>query len=345
MKKAQVLLAIGLVLGLLFSAANVFAGSSADPLVKPNKTPGAKATEKAIEQATQGKGNHGHGHGKKHNYKGVVAAVGGDSLTLTLNDGSSATFAVPAGTKIKIPSLKDATLADVPVGASASVAASEAEDGSLTALSIHVQLSKTKHKKMNYKGTVAAVGGASLSLTIQDGSTVNFAVSEGTRIKIPSLGKDATLADVNVGVNALVRASEAEDGSLTALDIHVTPGKPQRIHRVGTVTEYTPGVSITIETKNGETTTFALTGGVKILPEDRVDELEVGSLVTIISRRDVTGGELTAQGIVVHPSVEEGEADDEGTPEITQTPSSTLTPGPTKTPKPTESEDDDEDED
>lgn len=259
MKKAQVILAIGLVLGLLFSAANVFAGSSADVAVKPNKTPGAKATDKAIERATEGKGGKGQ-HGKKQNYKGVVAEVGEASLTLTLADGSSATFAI----------------------------------------------------------------------------------TEKTRISIPSLGKGATLADINVGAKATVQATAAEDDTLTALRINVTPGKPEKVHRVGTVTAYTAGESITVQAKDGQSSTFALTADTKILPADRADELAVGSRVTIISRRDVTGGVLTAQGIVVHPATE-GSGEDEGTPKPTKTPGPTKTPKPTKTLKPGETPEPDED--
>jgi len=251
MKKAQVVLAMGVLLGLLFSAANVLAGSSADVSVKPNKTPGAKATEKAIERATQGKGGNGQA-GKKQNYKGVVAAVSAGSLTLSLDDGSSATFTV----------------------------------------------------------------------------------SGATRIHVPALGKSATLENITVGVRATVQAKADENGSLAALRINVTPGKPEKVHRVGTVTAYTAGVSITVQAQDGGTSTFALTADTKILPKHRVEELAVGSRVTIISRRNVTGGELTAQGIVVHPSQPDGEEDDDE-----ETPKITKTPNPVKTPKPTEAED------
>lgn len=250
MKKAHFILVIGLLLGLLFSAANVFAGSGSDLSVKPNKTPGAKATEKAIERATQGIEKHG--------------------------------------------------------------------------------------KKKNYKGVVAAVGAASLTLTLEDGSTATFAVTGATRIHVPSLGKSATLANVTVGVHAMVQATADEAGALTAIQIHVNPKKPEKVHRVGTVTAYTPGASITIAAKDGGTSTFALTADTKILPKDRATELAVGARVTIISRRNVTGSELTAQGIVVHPSTDGEGGDDDGTP-------GTKTPKPTKAPKPTESEDEGDD--
>ena len=82
------------------------------------------------------------------------------------------------------------------------------------------------------------------------------------------------------------------------------PGKPTKIHRVGTVTAYSAGTSITIQDKDGNLFTFALTADTKILPPDTTRTLGDGARVTIISRRDPSGGPLTAQGIVVHPDKE-----------------------------------------
>ncbi len=159
-----------------------------------------------------------------------------------------------------------------------------------------------KGKKFTYKGTVAAVDSASLSLALKDGSSLNFVVNGDTKIRIPGGTSGAVVTDITIGSNAAVQASKAEDGTLTALRILVIPGKPLIVHRVGTVTEYVPGVSITIQANDGNTYAFAITTDTKILPEERAGLLAVGSRVTIISRRDVTGGPATAQGIVVHPS-------------------------------------------
>src|SRR5262249_39712384 len=144
-------------------------------------------------------------------------------------------------------------------------------------------------------------------LTLDGGGTQTFQVTSDTRIHIPTLGGSASLSDINVGVQAMVQVLK-DDPTLTALFITVVPGKPQPVHRVGIVTAYTPGVSITVEDKNGESSTFLLTPDTKILPRERASQLGVGSLVTIISRRDPTGGPLTAQGIVVHPNKSEATA-------------------------------------
>ncbi len=192
-----------------------------------------------------------------------------------------------------------------------------------------------KGKKLSFRGTVASVGTDSFVLTVA-GAPVTFMVDENTQIKIPTLGKNAPLTELHVGVQASVLAMEVEPGAVTspeaqpavevtpsatmlALKVQVIPGKPVRIHRVGVVTAYTPDKSITIQAKDMQLYTFLLTPPVKILPADRVGDLKVGVFVTIISRRDPTGGPLSAQGIVIHPKVEESIAN--APTDITLTPS------------------------
>lgn len=162
-----------------------------------------------------------------------------------------------------------------------------------------------KASPQNIKGAVSAVDAASLTLTLADGTTQVFVVSDKTQVKIPTV-KNAAITDVAVGAQVMVQARADKDGALVALKIQVIPGKPTKIHRVGVVTEYTAGVSITIEAKDGTTTTFKLTETTKILPAHRADKLVVGAQVTIISRRSPAGGELTAQGIVIHGPEESG---------------------------------------
>lgn len=161
---------------------------------------------------------------------------------------------------------------------------------------------KTPHNKkpQHFTGTIAAASETSLTLTLNDGSTQDFVIDESTQIKIPSLGKNGTFTDLAVGLKANIRA-RMNGEALTALSINVIPGRPVKMHRVGTVTEYTAGISITIQDKQGATYTFLITDSTKLLPADRADQLAVGSVVTIICPRDVTGGEPTAAGIIIHP--------------------------------------------
>jgi len=286
MKKARLVIVIAVLTGLLFSAANVFADSALGG--KPPHTPGAKATERAVERATSDNNGHGNRQGN------------GQGADKTKTPGAKATENV----------IKHATQG----------------------------VGKPKGKRTTYRGTVTAAGGGSLTLGLDGGGSKTFAITSGTRIHIPTLGRDATLADVHTGVQALVQVLE-NDPNLTAIYVHVVPGKPEPVHRVGTVTAYTPGASITVLDKHGGSSTFLLTPDTKILPADRASQLGVGSLVTIISRRDPTGGPLTAQGIVVHPpkGTEEPETEVPETEMATATHTSTptVTPSPTATSTPT----------
>ncbi len=186
----------------------------------------------------------------------------------------------------------------------------------------------------NYTGTIGAVDASSLTLNLKNGSSLTFILNAATQIKVPTLGHSATAADLRVGEDVTVRAFKDENQMLVASNIEVKPGKPELVHRVGTVTDYQPGVSITIQDRGGNQFTFLLTSSTKILPAERASQLAVGVIVTIIAPRDVAHGTLTAQGIVVHPPFTAGTGTPEGSATVTGT--ATVTSTPTDTPTPTE---------
>jgi hypothetical protein len=164
---------------------------------------------------------------------------------------------------------------------------------------------KTKGKNVNIKGIIASANAGSLVVTTDDGGSLTIVITADTRIQVPGLGKEAGVAALKPGLQVGVQATE-KDGVLTARSIHVVPGKPVLAHHVGVVTDYQPGVSITIEDKDGVAFTYLLSPDAKILPLDRVDLLVAGAYVTVIAPRDVTTTDLVATGIVVHPAVPAG---------------------------------------
>src|SRR6266498_569307 len=131
-------------------------------------------------------------------------------------------------------------------------------------------------KRENYKGIVSAVDSTSLTLTLRDGSSVTVGLSTDTRMKFPG-PKNSTPGNIQPGMNAMVQASRDQDGNLIARAVMVIPGKPSKIHRVGIVTEYTAGSSITIQDKDGNTYHFVITDETKLLPAERAGTLAVGS--------------------------------------------------------------------
>lgn len=157
-----------------------------------------------------------------------------------------------------------------------------------------------KGKPENYKGTISAYDAAGITLTLGDGTSITIGITPETRIKGP--GHGGAEVTPQVGMTAMVQARRDESNNLTARFIQVIPGKPARMHRVGEVTEYTEGVSLTIQAHDGELYTFTLTAETVILPAERADQLAVGSWVTVIAPRDPASLGWTAQGIVVHPA-------------------------------------------
>ncbi len=190
-----------------------------------------------------------------------------------------------------------------------------------------------------YQGIVDSVESHSLTLELANGNMVTFTVTDTVKVDVQGVGQ-ATLADVEVGARAMVKARKAADGSLMAISISVFRPKEQKQQRVGIVVEYIPGVSITIAGKAGLhsrggvtttfsvtttsgitgtngitptngitmtvygiTTTYAITAHTVILPAHRASQLAVGMQVTIIAPSAASkGGRLVAQGIIIHPA-------------------------------------------
>lgn len=177
-------------------------------------------------------------------------------------------------------------------------------------------------KSVNFKGEIVSVDATTLVISLKDDSLVTLLVTEDTIVKIPGKKTDTsdTLAGLLVGMKVTVKATvvpgvDELTTTITAQRITVIPGKPTKTSHVGTVSALVPGVSIEITTKKGEIFTYLLTENTKYLPAERELELAVGSVVTIISPRDVTGQPAVAAGVVIHPAgtvLSETETETEG---------------------------------
>jgi hypothetical protein len=186
-------------------------------------------------------------------------------------------------------------------------------------------------KRSTFRGVVAAAGGDSLTLSLTNGDSITFVVTDTTKVKVPALGRRATLADVKTGAQAMVSALQTRERAWIALYIHVFPGKLEKILRVGAVTEYVAGASITILATDGSTYAFAITSDTKITPRRWANQLGVGTLVTIGASRAVTGAQWTARGIVIHLNPDRRLTTTPMPPMATRTPG---LPGMTNTPLP-----------
>jgi hypothetical protein len=130
----------------------------------------------------------------------------------------------------------------------------------------------------------------------------NVQVNDQTRYHIPTLGKQATLADIKVGMQVAAMVYD-QNGTLIARQIMVIPGKPEPKHRVGKIIDFTynpaTGGSITIQDKDNNSFTFViLAGQFKVLPQEAT--VKVGDTVTVVSHRDPAQDRLIASGVVIH---------------------------------------------
>lgn len=152
-------------------------------------------------------------------------------------------------------------------------------------------------RKYNFKGDVTSFDNGVLVIAGKHGGTVT--VDANTEIKVSGADQSAT---IQVGQQVMAQAVKADNGYL-ALRVHLFPNKPAHIHRVGQVTAYQPGVSITVQDNKGSTT-FQIAPDVKILPAERADQLKEGARVTIISPSNASADPThpVAKGIVVHPA-------------------------------------------
>jgi hypothetical protein len=169
---------------------------------------------------------------------------------------------------------------------------------------------KLKGKPQKFSGTVVSRTSNQLILALSNGTQIPFVIDSNTRVKIPTMN-GAGLNDLTIGMQIRVMARPDLSGALVAQKVMAVPGKPARSHRVGTVTAYTPGKSITVKDKDGNLTTFTLEPGAKLLPPKRAAQLAVGSRVTVISRNNPSGTGYTAQGVVVHPAKGQDDGEDD----------------------------------
>jgi len=130
-------------------------------------------------------------------------------------------------------------------------------------------------------------------------------VDEATRIRVPTLGKEASFDDIQVGMQIVALVDEADGGTLHARHIVVVPSRPVYGHHVGKLLAYAEETSITIEDRWGNEVHFDIdTDKFKKLPPDVDMEQAVDEQywVTVITRGHPVSGSRIAIGVVVHPA-------------------------------------------
>ena len=143
------------------------------------------------------------------------------------------------------------------------------------------------------RGEVTGVGADDIEV---NGKTIF--VDNETKYRVPTLGREASLEDIELGMQVVVLAYERDD-ELYARHVVVIPGRPRFQHHVGKVVEYIEGEKIIIQPRSGDPVEFQILDELKVLPPGAT--VEEDDWVTVISRRDLDNDQLIARGVVVHP--------------------------------------------
>jgi hypothetical protein len=158
---------------------------------------------------------------------------------------------------------------------------------------------------LNYQGIVMNVSAESMMLLQKDGSTVTLMFTPQSKVKVPTNSKNSSIADLQINMRVMVHAyMDVETGVIYVRSINVIPSVPAKYNLVGAVTDYQPGVSITIADETGQTQTFVVTADTQIILQDPTLTLGVGSQVTIVTALNDTAETPTAVAIVVIAPVE-----------------------------------------
>lgn len=161
-------------------------------------------------------------------------------------------------------------------------------------------------KVVNYHGVVMSYSATSLTILLKDGSTVSFVMNEKSGLKLPTLSKTSTIANLQYNMRVVVHAYlDKTTGVLTVRSINVVPSTPLDYNLAGAVTDYQEGVSITITNADGTTTTYLIDATTQIILEDPTLVLGVDSQVVVILALNSTGDTPIATAIVVKAPVVE----------------------------------------
>ena len=138
---------------------------------------------------------------------GTVTAVGADTITITLRDGTSQAIKTTGSTAYQVEG-QAGHRADVSVGTTIVATGERGADGSLTATSVWVRLPRVV-------GSVTATTADTITLARRDGTTVKIHVGSGTTIRVAGVS-GAKLSDITAGMIVVAEGTQRSDGSIDA---------------------------------------------------------------------------------------------------------------------------------
>ncbi len=156
-----------------------------------------------------------------------------------------------------------------------------------------------KGKAQVIKGVVTAISGSVITV---NGKQIT--VDSQTKYHVPTLGKNASLADISVGMDVIAQ-TRVDNGIYYARQIEAAPKRIAPTAHTGNVTAFNydsaVGGNVTIKDKVGQTLIFDILAG-KLNVRPKGAEVKVGEVVTVTASRDPAHARLIATAIVVHPA-------------------------------------------
>lgn len=179
MKNIRKLALLVVAVTLLAITTQAMAGPAA--IAPAKQTPGVRATERADRLSTQQARAQSKGHGPHSIFRGVISSADATSLAVTLDNGSTAAFALTADSKIRFPGSKGATGTDLLPGQRVIVFASDDGSGGWIANSLAVIPGKPT--KEHHVGVVTEyTAGVSITILAHDGQSNTYLISPDTKI-------------------------------------------------------------------------------------------------------------------------------------------------------------------
>lgn len=237
--------------------------------------------------------------GRPHRILGKIISVDASALTLVLKPQRGPELTLTADEDTRYTGAAE-SLEEIEPGMQAAVVVRR-EAGGIVRLTRII----TRIPLEGYRGQVTAVdsNAGTLTLMTRQGETLTFSVGESTRYK----GYQTTvesLADIQPGMWAAIRASQVDNGGLLAhFILAASPENLPRFDvRMGGKVISVGETSFTIENRKGEEITFQVDENTRFRSRDgnvtKLNQLKEGMLVAV-GGQELDDGSFLAKGVLV----------------------------------------------
>jgi hypothetical protein len=146
---------------------------------------------------------------------GQIAAINGAALSVTLRSGHEINVLTDENTKILVPGLIEASMADLNVGDTVAVHGPTPQEEEIPYAASVVVLRDAEGRPAGVIGSLTAIAGHTVTVQPRSGDEIQLVVDDSTQVFVSGMD-DATLADFRVGDVVGAQVVERDDGTLYA---------------------------------------------------------------------------------------------------------------------------------